>query len=257
VGIREDNTKLYLATTIALIAATLTYIVGQVNPSILSVVSDIIYQIVYIALIISAMALNNKYNWCFRERFSRIWLLASLSIFSAYIADLTWDIYVYWLNIPIPYPSIADIFYLLSLILAIQAVLCYILVFRFSLTKEALLLSLTAILLSAILASYFMINPILLQPISDAEKYLGIIYLILDFTLFSLSIIGLAIFFAGRIGKAWFFLALGIFLIMVADFLFIYTISIKEFMEATLSDLPAILGLILLVLSFNLYRKQI
>ena len=251
-----ENTRPYMATLLSLVAVAVIYLFGQLNLQILAMISDAIYQAVYIALIVSAITLNNKYGWSFREKIPRIWLLASFSIFSAYIADSTWDIYYYVLRVPLPYPSAADIFYLLSLILGVQALTCYIIVFRYSLSWKALLLSGVAILASGILITQFMIYPILLQPLGDAEKLLGITYIAIDFTIFSLSIVGLAIFFSGKIGRAWFFLALSMFLIMVGEFLFLYLLSVGEIAEASIDDLPAVSGLILLVLAFNLYRRQ-
>jgi len=195
------------------------------------------------------------------SRLSRIWLGFTFGMILWFLGELGWAIYVLVLGIEIPYPSIADIFWLSGYIPLSIALHLYTRLFRRVIVKRmyfvgAALVSILSLALLIVLAP-----PILMAEEDFVTTIVGVAYPVLDLILFSEAILGLFIFtmtkLKGRIGVAWLFINGGILMNVVADMLFSYTTLQGAYYEGHPLELFFHWGYILFALAFYTHMKEL
>jgi len=195
------------------------------------------------------------------SRLSRIWLCFTLGMILWFLGELGWTIYVLVLGIEIPYPSIADIFWLSGYIPLFIALDLYIRLFRPALFRRMYFVG--AALVSILSVTLFIV---LAPPILEAEedvvtKIVSIAYPVLDLMLLSEAILGLLIFtmtkLKGRIGVAWLFINAGILMNVIADILFSYTTLQGTYYDGHPLELFFHWGYILFALGFYTHMKEL
>ena len=195
------------------------------------------------------------------SRLSRVWLGFTLGMTLWFLGELGWATYVLVLGIEIPYPSIADVFWLSGYVPLFMALDLYIRLFRPALFKRMYFLA--AVLVSILSGTLFIV---LAPPILQAEedvmtKIVSIAYPALDLILVSEAILGLLIFtmtkLKGRIGVAWLFINAGILMNVIADILFSYTTLQGTYYEGHPLELFFHWGYILFALGFYTHMKEL
>jgi len=155
----------------------------------------------------------------FTGKHGMAWIALTVCSVSWLIAELTWMFYEEILKID-PFPSFADIFYLLGYPFLFVFLIFYIEPVRKAITKKmivfAILFSLSILIPSMIVA---------LQENSDMpyfEKLLAGAYPIVDALVIIPALIGIALFFKGQVNLMWTMVCIGIFSLFVADTVFLF-----------------------------------
>ncbi len=160
------------------------------------------------------------------EGLRRQWLLLGLGTAALFIGDTTFA-YLQVVNPQeVPFPSVADFFYLISFPILAGGLLMALFSFRRSMSLRAPMLLATAVAAVATAGLW----AIAFQPIladteaSSLEKFLGILYPVGDIWLLLLPALALAMalshFAGGRLAWSWWTVVVGLTLVMVADVLF-------------------------------------
>jgi hypothetical protein len=157
--------KLALLFTGLCILYTAVYIAGQGHPEQMVVVTDVLFAITSFIPVIAGVLLTRKYG------LKGVWPSAlaamTLGLFLSAIGETIWFFLEVVQGVEIPYPSIADAFYIGGLIPMIVGMSVYIRPFRAPLVKSKIALILAIAGLAALLSFY----P-LLEPLAMAETVL-------------------------------------------------------------------------------------
>ena len=116
---------------------------------------------------------------------------------------------------------------------------------------SALVIAVSAgIIIGFVMRSEFAIT----QPV--AATITDLAYPITDILLLSLTILNLAIFIGGTIGKWWIMNAMGIVLYIVADELFLYQNSQGTYYNGSSSDIAYVLSYLVFALAYYVHKRE-
>jgi len=209
------------------------------------------------AVVASAFALK-KYWGNPGDKFSKIWLGFTLGMTFWFLGEVGWAIYTLLLNVEIPYPSIADLAWLIGYVPLIIALHLYIRVFRFAVSKAMYAVAAVAVTLGSLALFTFLVSPILAAAAEEITTLaVDIAYPALDLALFSLSILGLLIFAKGKIASAWLLINGGILMNVVADMLFSFTTLQGTYYNGHFLELFFHWGYLLFALAFYTHMKEL
>lgn len=82
-------------------------------------------------------------------------------------------------------------------------------------------------------------------------------YPVLDLALFSMAILGLAVFYGGTIGKSWLLMNAAILCNVVGDFLFSYATIQETYYNGHICDLVFLYGYLLFLAAFYAHSKEL
>jgi len=173
------------------------------------------------------------------------------------IAELTWATYYFFLNVPVPYPSIADIFYIGAYAPLSVGVFMYFRAFSGALTRQRIFASAATIAAAAVLVFTFVIPIELSIGNPPLETITDLIYPALDLVLFSLAVLSLAIFLGGTIGKWWILFVGAIILDIVADEYFLYLEAKGTYYNGSFDDLIYLWAYLIFALAFYIHKKEL
>lgn len=211
--------------------------------------------------VFSAIIALRRYWESWTSRLSKIWISFTLGMMFWFLGEITWAIYVLILNVEIPYPSIADAFWLIGYFPLFIAIDLYVRLFRPALFKKmyffwAVAVSVVSIGLFAILAP-----PIILAEDDILTLSISLAYPALDLILFSEAILGFLIFtvtrLKGKIGWAWLLINTGIVMNVIGDMLFSQATSQGTYFNGHPLDLFFYWGYILFALAFYTHMKEL
>jgi len=135
------------------------------------------------AVVSAAFALKRYWD-SWRSRLSKIWIGFTLGMMFWFLGEIIWTIYVLILNVEIPYPSIADTFWLIGYVPLLIAIDSYVRLFRPALFKKMYFIS--SALVSALSIALFAIlaPPIIAAEDSVLTLSISLAYPALDLILF-------------------------------------------------------------------------
>jgi len=193
------------------------------------------------------------------DKFSRIWIGFHLGMACWFLGEVGWAVYTLLLNVEIPYPSIADVAWLIGYAPLMAAVHWYIRAFRFAISKAMYALAAVAVSIGSFALFTFLLSPILAAATEEEiiTVVVDIAYPALDLALFSLSILGLLIFAKGRIALAWLLINGAILMNVIADMLFSYTTLQGTYYTGHYLELFFAWGYILFALAFYAHKKEL
>ena len=220
----EGTTSVKLGTSIGVKAIIIVAVVAVIHQWYLVEFPDdeemtfgtFTYGLSCLAAAIAAIFVARRY-WG-SEVFGKTYLALGIAFFLQAAGDFTY-IYYDWYTLEAPYPSIADIFFLLFYPFAAFHLVKNIKYFKKDLSWSpkigvvALTLGIGGIFAAL---SYDMIEE---EPF---DFYFGMLFVLVSGAIFSLAILGAAIFRDSVLGKAWLILAAGIFIFTVADVWYYY-----------------------------------
>lgn len=197
------------------------------------------------------------------SRISRIWLCFTLGMLLWFLGELCWAVYAMFLNVEIPFPSIADVFWLSGYLPLFIALLLYVEIFQPAITVKLFLVAGAIVAsMSAIIFSSLMI-PVLANASQQDMVTLGVslAYPALDLFLFLEAILGVSVFtiskLKGRIGVAWHFMNAAILLNVIADMAFSYTTLNNTYYDGHPLELLYHFGYMLFALAFYVHQKEL
>lgn len=261
--VRRGLTIAYWLCFFAALGALVGYIFQGFYPDFVYTFSNVFPPVVSGAAVLSAFFAMRRYWDKIGSRISRIWLCFTLGMLLWFFGELGWAVYTMVLNVEIPYPSIADIFWLSGYLPLFVALLLYLEIFQPAITvKQFLVAGAIVAGMSAIIFSSLMI-PVL----ADVSQYdlvtlsVDLAYPALDLFLFLEAILGLSAFtvtkLKGRISAAWHFMNAAILLNVAADMAFSYTTLNGTYYNGHPIDLLYNFGYILFALAFYVHQKEL
>jgi hypothetical protein len=247
----------YVASLLAVFVLVLLFSFQGYYAAYYSPTIDLLTDAIAAVAALSAFLAMSKYGKGVHTRSGWVWPAFAVGIVSWFLGEVTWSIYYEILQVQIPYPSLADLFYLAGYFPFFIGLYLYIMYFRpvFSLRTFAAVI--TAIIASAAVVVVFLIGPVLSETADSLTRFFDFAYPLLDLFLLSIAVLGLTMFFSGKLGRAWLFINLGILLRAFADMLFSYTTALGTYSLGSVPDLLFMLSYISLALAFYLHMKEL
>jgi hypothetical protein len=181
----------------------------------------------------------------------------AVSIFFWFLGEFTWAIYSLALNIIIPYPSIADAFWLTGYTLLFLALTAYLHLVKPAISKTILATASTIALILGIFFSYLLVAPALLEETDVATKTIDIAYPTLDLIMLTLTITGLIVLAKSRVTTSWILFNTGILMTAIGDSLFSYATAHNTYFEGHPLELFLHFGYLLFILAFYIHTKTL
>lgn len=207
------------------------------------------------AVIVSAFSLERYWRKA-KGQFPLLWLLFTCGLFLWFTGEVIWALYTLVLGVELPYPSVADIFWIGGYIPFFIALYLYVKLFCQVLTKKILAASMVITIASAILVTLTLLIPVLEAENDLAAIAMDFAYPILDLLLFSVAILGLIIFWKGKLGNPWFLINLAIFMNVCADILFSYTTAQNTYYSGHMLDVLFDLSYLFFLMAFYVHTKE-
>ena len=217
--------------------------------------TDVLFVLVSGAVSLIAFAVVLK--WKAKGTLGRVHLGLFLMIFLWFLGELTWMIYEVILNVPIAYPSIADVFYLSAYFPGIIGIAAFIISFSPAITRGRLL---SAILVGTAVVGTTMIvliQPILTNPTDSVTLAFDLAYPILDSILLILAVLMIALLGWRMLGKPWYFIAQGIVFSTLADIAFSQGTLTGWYYSGHPVELLWLYGYLFFAYGFNMQSKTL
>lgn len=240
-----------VAITLTLVYAFQVFYVGLIGP-----LSNAIFPVIAFAAVISSAFAARKYGPK-PSKLHTIWMCFTVGMMFWFLGELSWAIYTFALNVEIPYPSIADIFWLTGYVPFFIALYIYGRLFASVLSKRTIAFIATIIIISGVVVSIAIIVPVLEVGKDLATLTIDLAYPLLDITLLSTALVGLTIFQKGSLGKSWLLIFLGILFNVAGDMIFSYTTAQGTYYNGHPSELLFIYGYLFLMLSSYIHIKEL
>jgi len=203
----------------------------------------------------SALLCLRRYGYGLRS-FQAVWFCFALGTGLWVLAEATWAIYYFVLNIQVPYPSLADIFYVGGYLPIIVGLGAYLGTFRVAMSRRRLGLAIVVIGIATTLAMGLVLPVEFAKNLSLVNLVTDMVYPVLDLVLLSLAVLSLAIFVGGTIARWWILFGLGATLYVVGDEFFLYQVAGGIYYNGGLDDLIFLVGYLVLALAFYTHRKE-
>lgn len=112
------------------------------------------------AVVASGFSLQKYWNKS-KDRFSMIWLCFTIGLFLWFIGESVWMGYTLVWNVGVPYPSIADVFWLCGYLPFFAALYLYVKVFSLALSRKMLIATMFVAVALSLTVSLVLITPVL------------------------------------------------------------------------------------------------
>lgn len=206
-----------IALTVAVILA-IVYAWAQSWADILVLVTD--YATVVVSGVCSLFGLLVILKLGFRGKFGLVHLGLFLAVFLWFLGETAWAIYEVVFNIPVPYPSLADVFYLAGYFPAAIGILQFISFFRKALNELKAIIATISGLMILGLSYVYLLNPLLTTNSGYLTKSFDLAYPALDAMLLILATAMFFVLEQGLLATPWIWIWLGLVLTAIADIAF-------------------------------------
>jgi hypothetical protein len=193
----------------------------------------------------------------FRGKFGAVNAGLFLVVFSWFLGETVWTIYELILETPVPYPSLADVFYLAGYLPAILGVAQFLSVFKKGLSELKLILASLSGLLIIGLTYVYLLNPLMVSETDLITKAFDIAYPSLDAILLILAIAMILVFEGATMANPWVWISLGLFLTALADISFSLGTLQGWYYSGHPIELLWLWGYLSLALGFDSQRKEL
>jgi hypothetical protein len=208
------------------------------------------------AVVSSGFALR-KYGCNLRSRFSLVWLSFALGLALWFLGELCWAVYTLIIGVEMPYPSIADVFWLSGYIPLFAALFVYVKIFMSALSKRMIGIALAVVSALSIIVSIILIIPVVGAEEDLVKMFFDFAYPFSDVALLTMAILGLAVFSKGNLGRPWLLINAGIMSVTGADILFSCTTAQETFYCGHPLELLFHYGYMLFLLAFYVHTKEL
>ena len=188
--------------------------------------------------------------------FSAVWLYFTLGLFLWFVGEAVWAGYTLILGVELPYPSIADVFWIGGYIPLFIGLYSYVKLFGHALTKKTVAISMIMTVALTVLVSVVLFIPVLGAEEDLTAVVMDVAYPILDLTLFSTALLGLIIFWRGKLGKSWLLINAAIAMNVCADILFSYTTAQDIYYCGHMLDVLFDLAYLFFLMAFYVHTKE-
>jgi len=261
--VRRDLRIVYWLCLITAIGLIAIYIFQSFYPDFMYAFSNIVCPFMAGAAVFSSFFALWKYWESIGSRLSKIWLCFTVGMMLWFLGELGWAIYTMVLNIEIPYPSIADVFWLIGYVPLFIALLLYIDLIQPAISGKMFFMAAAFVAVASAVSFTLLMLPVLAGASEQDMITLGIslAYPGLDLILFLEAVLGLLVFtftmLKGRVGRAWFFINFAILSNVVADGAFSYTTMDGTYYNGHPLELLFHFGYLLFALAFYVHSKEL
>lgn len=178
------------------------------------------------------------------------WILLSIGIGLYFLGEASWGYIELIMRIEVPFPSIADLFWLIGYLPLFAGLILIYKGMEVKLARYEKAVFAVLGLLLFFVPFWFLLFPIIKSgEISVTEKLLDLAYPGLDIFLALPALAIVLIYGRGLLGRTWFFISLGFLLFTVADLLFSYLTWIEKYKTGSLVDLLWLSGYIMIAVA--------
>ncbi|MEM3578625.1 MAG: hypothetical protein QXL54_00160 [Candidatus Bathyarchaeia archaeon] len=209
-----------------------------------------------VAVVVSGFSLERYWRKA-KSSFSKAWLYFTAGLFLWFMGETVWAGYTLILGVEIPYPSVADVFWLAGYILFFIALYLYVKIFGGALTKKTLAASMAATVVLTIIVTGVLLTPILWVEEDPVALVADFAYPLFDLALFSVAHLGLIVFWKGKLGKSWLFINAAIAMDACADIIFSYATAHGTYYSGHILELLYHFGYLFFILAFYLHAKEL
>jgi hypothetical protein len=209
------------------------------------------YGLSCLAAGIAAIFVTRRY-WG-SEVFGKTYLALSIAFFLQAAGDFTY-IYYDWYTEEAPYPSLADVFFLLFYPFAAFHLITNIRYFKKDL-KWGPKIGVPA--LTVLIVGIFAYMSFDVMEEEPFDFYFGLLFVLVSGMIFALAILGAAVFRDSILGTAWLLLAGGIFIFTVADVWYYYLEGVDGYTGVHFVNTLWVLGNSAIVYALYKHRKTI
>jgi len=235
---------------------TFVFALQPLYPDSIGPVSNVLPTACALSAFVCSLSCLRRYGFSHRLDFGAIWLLLSLGTGMWVVAEATWAVYYFVVQVELPYPSLADIFYAGGYLPIIAGLVGYLATFQVALSKRRLGYALMGVGAAVALALIFVLPVELSQNLTPLNLLTNILYPVLDLVLLSLALLSLAIFAGGRIANWWLLFAAGATLYVIGDEFFLYQVAQGSYYNGSVDDLVFLLGYLTFAMAFYTHRKE-
>ena len=231
------------------------FVFGQFNRDFIGFVSDILSPA--LASIAVATAILTVWRIGLRNgRLSKVWFSLMLGVFMWFLSEVVWVGYPLILNVPTPYPSLADAFGIAGYFPIIFGLTTQLSPFKEAFESRRVIPALVVLLVSG--AAVLMA---LLPVIARGETLLGLLvssaYPALDIVALLIAIPSLFAFAKGTFWQPFLFLVLGVILALSGHLLSDWTVPIGSYYSGHPLELFFDWGYLSAALGFYMMRKRL
>ena len=251
----SDRPAYVLTLTAAAIIGVLYYY-GQWNPVFLYVASNALPPILaFTAAMMALLALKkSKLNW--RDRYWVVWTSYTAGMALWFLGEVVWAIYALLLNVPVPYPSIADIFWLAGYPFFFWALFVQVWPFREAFSRRSKILGPLGMLVLAGAALSFLLPSILATEESLPSIIIAASYPVFDVLLLAVAVPVLLLFRQGKFWKPVLFVILAIIMTLVGDLWFAFGTLTGSYFNGHPLELLFLWSYLAFALGFYMKLKQ-
>lgn len=242
---RAEYVFLAISATLAVI-----YAYGQSNLNFIGAFSNSITPFEAFAAFAMAALLYKSQSGARGGGMSRAYLSYSVGLFCWVLGESTWTLYSILLHVEVPFPSLADLFWLVGYAPLLLALLWQAWPFRGAFNpRKQILLSLGMCAMGAVILSQT-VPFILQQNESLLATIVGVAYPILDTLLLSIAIPVFILFRWGTYWRPMLFVLVGIMLQLIGDLLFAQSALSGSYYPGSPADLIFDFSYLMLALGF-------
>lgn len=249
--------RLYVLSLVYSITLAFIYIACQFNRGFMLAFSNVsLLATAGAAVTMSFWILDRYADHNPKPMFAMAWVGLASGISLWFLSTLAWTINVPVLQIN-PYFSLADILHLSGYFPLFLAGFLILKLFKSVFSKKMLTLQFgVAVGLSAVV-SYVLVLPMFYSGKDPLTTALSAAFPIFDLGLFTATFAIFLIFFEGALGKAWFFLTVGILMSSAADLLFTYAWMQDFYYRGHPLELFWLWGCVTFLLGIYIHKREL
>lgn len=183
-----------------------------------------------------AIAIKYAVGFSLKTNIGKMLFFLGLGLFSFWGGNIIWVYYTFFLRIPIPYPSYADVSYALLPPLMTVGMVYLLRVYKTLLTKNVIRDSILIIIISFVVIFGFFARPNLSSELPFIQNFFSVYFPFSDVVIVSIALIALRI-GGGKMHPSLYIFSFGLVLQTVADLLFTYRIAVETYWNGDISDL--------------------
>lgn len=232
-----------LINTLFFVLLTALYIhpiYDALTPRAVSAFYNITSMILALVIVVLSFLLGRESGW--GEVLGRVWfyLMAGIALWA--IGEIIWAYYETLLNRDTPYPSVADIAWVLGYIPLVMAMIIRLRSLHTLPEQQQTLISSGIFAVLALVALIFVVGPILFAEDYDSrfEQFIDILYPLGDLALAYTAMLCMAALAGGLLSRTWLLIASGFLLLTISDLLFAYA-TWNDLYTIETGDAPSLL----------------
>ncbi|HUK79987.1 MAG TPA: hypothetical protein VLU91_04930 [Nitrososphaerales archaeon] len=240
----------------AMAGVSLVFALQPLYPGLIGPLSNLLPSACVLTAFLCSLSCLRRYGFTRRLDFGAIWFFFTIGTGMWVVAEVTWALYYFVVQVSLPYPSLADVFYTGGYLPVMAGLVGYLNTFHVALSMRRFGYTLLGIGAAVALALLFVLPVEFGQSLTPVNFLTDMIYPVFDLILLSLALLSLAIFVGGRIANWWVLFGAGATLYVIGDEFFLYLVANGTYYNGSVDDLIFILGYLTLAMAFYAHRKE-